>query len=44
MVRECFNCETGIIFDMDMLNVNLGMDIDMERGRYVSFVGKMNVT
>jgi hypothetical protein len=28
MVRECFKCNTGIIFDPDMLRDDLGMDID----------------
>jgi hypothetical protein len=44
MVRECFNCETGIIFDMDMLDVDLGIDIDLERETYVSVVCKTNAT
>lgn len=31
MVRECFRAETGLIFDMDMLRDELGMDVDFER-------------
>jgi hypothetical protein len=44
MIRECFKCQTGIIFDMDMLTNKLGMDIDMERERFVSVACKMSFT
>lgn len=33
MVRECFRVETGLIFDMDMLRDELGMDIDFDNRR-----------
>jgi hypothetical protein len=34
MIRECFNCHTGIIFDPDMLREKLGMDVDMHHQRF----------
>jgi hypothetical protein len=33
MIRECFKAKTGIIFDMDMLHTEVGMDIDLENHR-----------
>jgi hypothetical protein len=35
MIRECFKTRTGLIFDMDMLNKEVGMDIDLEHRRSV---------
>jgi len=33
MIRECFRCQTGIIFDAKMLRDEAGMDIDLENLR-----------
>jgi len=32
MIRECFNTGTGIIFDVRMLQDEVGLDIDIEKG------------
>jgi hypothetical protein len=44
MIRECFDCHTGILFDMDMLKDNVGMNIDSENGTYVSVFCETNAT
>jgi len=35
MIRECFNCKTGIIFDGDLLRDMVGMDVDLEHMYWV---------
>jgi uncharacterized protein (DUF2235 family) len=33
MIRECFRCQTGIIFDANMLRDEVGMDVDIKNLR-----------